>query len=286
MTKKKKVLLTVLLAIAAYIVLSAIYDNIFPALYIRKKYPDFQIVEVEKRKGSISFFYGPSDPEMRYLDYDMYDPNEDISFTQTFAYSIFFPFYKAYDSEYEEILKAKILHEPTAEEFEDALKRCYSSDYILVSDPFQYISSNTGFLIFIRESDTDALKRLTDGLDRFVLDYYRNRGMEYVCYSIFICTDDDTYQKLKGADMSNVRAGYNGQAYFSDIIPDLLDCEATRITASNDGFSEKMFLDIGDKADDEYQPPENFDTVMFWYDGEPNAAYDGHFYLFGLNFEE
>lgn len=62
----------------------------------------------------------------------------------------------------------------------------------------------------------------------------------------------------------------------------MLDCKATRITAANDGFSERIFTDMGDKSDDEYQPPESFDTVMFWYDSEPNAAYSGHFYLSDL----
>ena len=160
----------------------------------------------------------------------------------------------------------------------------YCSDYILWDNPFGG-EDFTGYLLFINERDPKAIRALADGLDKYVSDFYFKDYTAYISYSIYICTDDDTYCRLKAASPESCSsAGYYGQAYFSDIIPQMLDCKATRITAANDGFSERIFTDMGDKSDDEYQPPESFDTVMFWYDSEPNAAYSGHFYLFGLDF--
>ena len=72
MTKKKKAVAIVLSAVAAVIVLTLLYDMIFPKLYVRAKYPDMTVTAIEKEKGSWSLF-GISDPEMRYLYYKMYD---------------------------------------------------------------------------------------------------------------------------------------------------------------------------------------------------------------------
>lgn len=282
MTKKKKAVAIVLSAVAAVIVLTLLYDMIFPKLYVRAKYPDMTVTAIEKEKGSWSLF-GISDPEMRYLYYRMYDPKNDISFTQQFSYSIFFPVYSADKDYYEEKLRKATISRMAEKGFNDTVNE-YCSDYILWDNPFGG-EDFTGYLLFINERDPKAIRALADGLDKYVSDFYFKDYTAYISYSIYICTDDDTYRRLKTASPESCSsAGYYGQAYFSDIIPQLLDCEATRITAANDGFSERIFTDMGDKSDDEYQPPESFDTVMFWYDSEPNAAYSGHFYLFGLDF--
>ena len=104
MTKKKKAVAIVLSAVAAVIVLTLLYDMIFPKLYVRAKYPDMTVTAIEKEKGSWSLF-GISDPEMRYLYYKMYDPKNDLSFTQQFSYSIFLPVYSAGADQYEETLR-------------------------------------------------------------------------------------------------------------------------------------------------------------------------------------
>lgn len=282
MTKKKKILTIVLSAAAAVIVLTLLYDMIFPKLYVRTKYPDMTVTAIEKEKGSWSLF-GISDPEMRYLYYKMYDPKNDISFTQQFSYSIFLPVYSAGADQYEETLRKHNISIMAEEGFNDTVNE-YCSDYILWDNPFGG-EDFTGYLLFINERDPKAIRALADGLDKYVSDFYFKDYTAYISYSIYICTDDDTYCRLKAASPESCSsAGYYGQAYFSDIIPQLLDCEATRITASSDGFSKEIFSRMGDANDDEYQPPESFDTVMFWYDSEPNAAYSGHFYIFGLDF--
>lgn len=282
MTKKKKILTIVLSAAAAVIVLTLLYDMIFPKLYVSAKYPDMTFTAIEKEKGSWSLF-GISDPEMRYLYYRMYDPKNDISFTQQFSYSIFLPVYSAGADQYEETLRKHNISIMAEEGFNDTVNE-YCSDYILWDNPFGG-EDFTGYLLFINERDPKLIKALADSLDGYVEDFFRRKQYDYITYSIYICTDDKTYEKLKAASTEGIfSAGYLGQAYFTDIIPQMLDCEATRITAANDGFSERIFTDMGDKSDDEYQSPESFDTVMFWYDSEPNAAYSGHFYLFGLDF--
>lgn len=282
MTKKKKAVAIVLSAVAAVIVLTLLYDMIFPKLYVRAKYPDMTVTAIEKEKGSWSLF-GISDPEMRYLYYKMYDPKNDLSFTQQFSYSIFLPVYSADADQYEETLRKHNISIMAEEGFREIADE-FCSDYIFMDNPFNG-EDHTGYLLFINERDPKAIRALADGLDKYVSDFYFKDYTAYISYSIYICTDDDTYCRLKAASPESCSsAGYYGQAYFSDIIPQLLDCKATRITAANDGFSERIFTDMGDESDDEYQPPESFDTVMFWYDSEPNAAYSGHFYLFGLDF--
>ena len=282
MTKKKKILAIVISSAAALIILTVLYNIIFPKIYIKTKYPEMTVSAIEKGKGSWSLF-GISDPEMRYLYYRMYDPKNDISFTQQFSYSIFFPVYSADKDYYEEKLRKATISRMAENGFNDTVNE-YCSDYILWDNPFDG-EDFTGYLLFINERDPKAIRALADGLDKYVSDFYFKDYTAYISYSIYICTDDDTYRRLKTASSENCSsAGYYGQAYFSDIIPQLLDCEATRITASSDGFSEEIFNRMGDANDDEYQPPDSFDTVMFWYDSEPNAAYSGHFYLFGLDF--
>lgn len=282
MTKKKKAVAIVLSAVAAVIVLTLLYDMIFPKLYVRAKYPDMTVTAIEKEKGSWSLF-GISAPEMRYLYYRMYDPKNDLSFTQQFSYSIFLPVYSAGADQYEETLRKHNISIMAEDGFREIADE-FCSDYIFMDNPFNG-EDHTGYLLFINERDPKAIRALADGLDKYVSDFYFKDYTAYISYSIYICTDDDTYCRLKAASPESCSsAGYYGQAYFSDIIPQLLDCKATRITAANDGFSERIFTDMGDKSDDEYQPPESFDTVMFWYDSEPNAAYSGHFYLFGLDF--
>lgn len=282
MTKKKKAVTIVLSAVAAVVVLTLLYDMIFPKLYVRAKYPDMTVTAIEKEKGSWSLF-GISDPEMRYLYYKMYDPKNDLSFTQQFSYSIFLPVYSAGDDQYEGTLRKHNISIMAEEGFREIADE-FCSDYILMDNPFNGVDL-TGYLLFINERDPKLIKALADSLDGYVEDFFRRKQYDYISYSIYICTDDETYEKLKAASTEGVfSASYWGQAYFTDVIPRMLDCEATRITAANDGFSERIFTDMGDKTDDEYQSPESFDTVMFWYDSEPNAAYSGHFYLFGLDF--
>lgn len=282
MTKKKKAVTIVLSAVAAVVVLTLLYDMIFPKLYVRAKYPDMTVTAIEKEKGSWSLF-GISDPEMRYLYYKMYDPKNDLSFTQQFSYSIFLPVYSAGDDQYEGTLRKHNISIMAEEGFREIADE-FCSDYILMDNPFNGVDL-TGYLLFINERDPKLIKALADSLDGYVEDFFRRKQYDYISYSIYICTDDETYEKLKAASTEGVfSASYWGQAYFTDVIPRMLDCEATRITATNDGFSERIFTDMGDKTDDEYQSPESFDTVMFWYDSEPNAAYSGHFYLFGLDF--
>lgn len=282
MTKKKKAVTIVLSAVAAVVVLTLLYDMIFPKLYVRAKYPDMTVTAIEKKKGSWSLF-GISDPEMRYLYYKMYDPKNDLSFTQQFSYSIFLPVYSAGDDQYEGTLRKHNISIMAEEGFREIADE-FCSDYIFMDNPFNGVDL-TGYLLFINERDPKLIKALADSLDGYVEDFFRRKQYDYISYSIYICTDDETYEKLKAASTEGVfSASYWGQAYFTDVIPRMLDCEATRITATNDGFSERIFTDIGDKTDDEYQSPESFDTVMFWYDSEPNAAYSGHFYLFGLDF--
>ena len=213
----------------------------------------------------------------------MYDPKNDLSFTQQFSYSIFLPVYSAGADQYEETLRKHNISIMAEEGFREIADE-FCSDYIFMDNPFNG-EDHTGYLLFINERDPKAIRALADGLDKYVSDFYFKDYTAYISYSIYICTDDDTYCRLKAASPESCSsAGYYGQAYFSDIIPQMLDCKATRITAANDGFSERIFTDMGDKSDDEYKPPESFDTVMFWYDSEPNAAYSGHFYLFGLDF--
>lgn len=282
MTKKKKAVTIVLSAVAAVVVLTLLYDMIFPKLYVRAKYPDMTVTAIEKEKGSWSLF-GISDPEMRYLYYKMYDPKNDLSFTQQFSYSIFLPVYSAGDDQYEGTLRKHNISIMAEEGFREIADE-FCSDYIFMDNPFNGVDL-TGYLLFINERDPKLIKALADSLDGYVEDFFRRKQYDYISYSIYICTDDETYEKLKAASTEGVfSASYWGQAYFTDVIPRMLDCEATRITATNDGFSERIFTDKGDKTDDEYQSPESFDTVMFWYDSEPNAAYSGHFYLFGLDF--
>lgn len=282
MTKKKKAVTIVLSAVAAVVVLTLLYDMIFPKLYVRAKYPDMTVTAIEKEKGSWSLF-GISDPEMRYLYYKMYDPKNDLSFTQQFSYSIFLPVYSAGDDQYEGTLRKHNISIMAEEGFREIADE-FCSDYILMDNPFNGVDL-TGYLLFINERDPKLIKALADSLDGYVEDFFRRKQYDYITYSIYICTDDETYEKLKAVSTEGIfSAGYLGQAYFTDIIPQMLDCEATRITASSDGFSEEIFSRMGDANDDEYQPPESFDTVMFWYDSEPNAAYSGHFYLFGLDF--
>lgn len=290
MSPEMKIFIGVIAVITLVYAAACIYNSIFPKKYLNEKYPNAVIVSSDTHNGSI--FNGimvPSDFGYRYADYKLYDETENISFGQDFKLVWYFPFYRPVSpiDNFEVQLKHKNFVNQTLDDMKTITEK-YAKDCTSAENPFDsYLNSgNCGCHIFIKYQTAENLAALIKKLDDYILKIRRSNYVNHISYSVFVCMDDEVYNRFAETDFSNAYAGYTGHAYFTDMLTAVPEFEATRITASNNGFSEKIYKNFGDRDDDEYQDPKNFDHLVFWYRSEPNAIGHQDFYLFGVNEKE
>lgn len=277
---KKKLLKAAVIAVISVVA----FNIIFPFLYTKLLFPNFPITEVSTRNGSLQLF-GYSDFGYRYKDFSVYDEENDISIGVGFDMHILRPLYLPdgdAKGRYEFILNDKHSKAYFKEEISKRVQ--YLSDENFIVENPEMLGHHYGIHIYIPECDSETASELISNLNSYILAEDRKKDGYYISYSLNICMDDEVYSKIKSADFSRSDAASGGQAYFTDMLEKPLDCDITRLTASNEGFDEDIYNHKGDPGDDEYQSPENFQHLIFWYDSEPNSLPDSsHFYLFGIN---
>ena len=265
------------------VILVITFNIIFPILYTKLLFPDFPITDVNTHNGSLSLF-GYSDFGYRYKDFTVYDGENDISLGVGFDLHILRPLYFPdgdAKGRYEFILNDKRSKARFKEEISQRVQYLSDENFIIENPEMQ--GRHYGIHIYIPETDSETVGKLISNLNSYILEEDRKKDGYYIEYSLNICMDDEIYSKIKSADFSKSDATSGGQAYFTDMLEKPLGCKITRITASNDGFDEFIYENHGDTSDDEYQSPENFAHLIFWYDSEPNSIPNGsHFYLFGI----
>lgn len=289
MTLKMKIIIVVIAVIAAVIIAACIYNSIFPKKYLKDKYPNAEIVCTETENGGFNGLFTPSDYGYRYFNCSLYDPSEDIHFRQNFELVWYFPFYRPITpaDNFEIQLAYKTLLYNTMDDMK-AITEKYANECTVVPNPFdRRLSSNgCGCHIFVNRLGAKDLADLTAELDSYIRQKRRQDVLCYISYSVSICMDDEIYNKFAETDFSKAYSSYTGHAYFTDMLTAVPEFEATRITASNNGFSSSIYENNGDPANDEYQDPNGFDHLVFWYDSEPNDIGHQMFYLFGVNEKE
>ena len=273
----KKKLLVILCAVIAF-------NIIFPLLYTKLLFPSFKITDVNTHNGSFQLF-GYSDFGYRYKDFSVYDEENDISIGVGFDMHILRPLYLP-DGDakglYEFILDDKRSKARFKEEISKRVQYLSAENFIIENPEMQ--GRRYDIHIYIPEADSETVSELISNLNSYISAEDRRKDGYYIEYSLNICMDDEIYSMIKSADFSKSDAVSGGQAYFTDMLEKPLECDITRITASNNGFDSCIYEYPGDIFDDEYQSPENFDHLIFWYDSEPNSVPDSsHFYLFGIN---
>lgn len=287
MKKAAAIVLSVVLVIGAVIGGICIYNSTYPDSYIEENFSEAEIISKEVYDGSWSLFY--STEGYRFVKYTMYDPAYDVEFEIEFERNITSPFYKLCEvtaEQYYNRIEHIEVHSFLKQEITAIVTEEYPDCYIVdnpCDDPCSL--SDYGFHIYIGKLDTSVIEHLTAVLDSYISSQRRENGY-YIEYSLNICMDDKILNEIRSADLSKADTGALsvGQAYFTDMLEKPLNCKITRITASNDGFDEFIYENPGDTSDDEYQSPENFEHLIFWYDSEPNSLPNGsHFYLFGID---
>lgn len=289
MSPKMIIFILVIAVIALVYAAACIYNSIFPKKYLKGKYPNAAIVSLKTYNGRI--FNGlmtSSDFGYRYADYKLYDETENISFGQDFKLVWYFPFYRPVSpiDNFEVQLKHKNFVNQTLDDMKTITEK-YATDCTAVENPFDsYLNLRCGCHIFIKYQTAENLAALIKELDDYIVKIRRNNYVNYISYSVFVCMDDEVYNKFAETNFSNAHAAYIGHGYFTDMLTAVPEFEATRITASNNGFSAEIYRSFGDPTDDEYQDPKSFDHLVFWYESEPNAIGHQMFYLFGVNEKE
>lgn len=141
--------------------------------------------------------------------------------------------------------------------------------------------SEQSYIIFIYSTDNNQVKNIIDGI-KYYVDYY-SKGLDdpdYTVIGVYILKDRDLFDEIKKKDFSKLGEKKGKQTYPTDLY-DVLGYSATRITALDD-YNEDVFNYNGDSSDDEYQDPNHFKYVTFWFDIETNSKGHYHFYTFGL----
>lgn len=275
MSLKKKIFIR-LIAAAVVIV---IWNISFPRIYTKIKYPDAEFVSSRTRNGSIyNGIMTPPDFGYRYATFFLYDALTDISFNQEFELVWYFPFYYPVRSNFESLYETK-KNFNTALYNMERITKWHSEEYVIASgSPY----ADYEFRIFLKRTETEKLAALIEELDDYIerkSPTSINPNGYYISYLLYVCMDDEFYGKYAAED------NLNGFAYVPNI-------EYFRITASYNGFSAKIYENPGDPTykgiSDEYQDPDSFDHLVFYYESEPNMVrhQSQHFYLFGVNEKE
>ncbi|MCM1381859.1 MAG: hypothetical protein NC192_07960, partial [Muribaculaceae bacterium] len=205
--------------IAAVIIAAYIYNSVFPKKYIKNKYPNAEFVSSETENGGWNGLLTPSDYGYRYFRCKLYDPSEDIHFSQNFWLVWYFPFYRPSTplDNFEIQLEHKTFTNKTVADMKEITEK-YAAECTVAANPFDsYLSSSSrcGCHIFVNKLETETLAALIKELDGYILKIRRQDVLSYISYSLFICMDDGVYGKFAETDFSNAHSNYTGHAYFT-----------------------------------------------------------------------
>ena len=189
---------------------------------------------------------------------------------------------------YEAIVQSNKVNSKIYDKFSSVVKK-YSDTYKIVEDlqvvgDYEEAGDDYSLLIFLYSQDSDINENIIKELDAFVKDYEEL----YLSYGLFITKDLDFYNKLINEDISKLNTiytGTSGQTSPEDLF-EHVKYDYERITYNHDGYSKKVFINNGNKSDDEYKNPKEFNNILFYYQSERNSfvgANSTDFIVFGIN---
>lgn len=278
--KAVKIILKVLLGIAAFILLAAIvlfagykitdiYNAKFPEKYISQKFPDAFVIG-SGYKGGFMFDKG-------HLCYKLQDKNSGMRFEQEFQKSGIFG--KLAPCGGENSFEKKSAQYETENELITAAENCLEAENFIIHNPLDTM----GIVIFAKNESAGNVDALMRTLNEKITEMRGREEFTYAQYTV-ICCGEKLFDKCKSAYFSNIDGGKSGQCDFYDIA-EFLQIDCVRTTAKSvDTLDVQTYNDCGDPSDPDYIPPENFDETAACIIGEYNSLGDQHFWIFGVNF--
>ncbi|MCH5324278.1 MAG: hypothetical protein J1E39_03590 [Eubacterium sp.] len=221
--------------------------------------------------GALFTTYG-----MRYI---CFDETYQFKFQVEFSYN---DIHMLYPRNFYNDHETKVKNRESYDEFISRIPDYYDEEYFTLYDP----DSVSGFMIYTEKPSYEKLETLVKGLDRTAQDILAETGIE-VEYSVYIL-DESVYNAIKNSDLTEYRTktfGNSWHDYFDEIFEYLFDIDPTRITSVR-GINADIYKNNGDPEDDEYQNPDVFDSVAFWYHSSPEDGLEGSFAVFGFTPKE
>ena len=217
----------------------------------------------------------------KHMVYELYNAKEDIYFDFRFNKPWFSPFYIPESGDnYSAMLTLKNNRIQACAGIEKIINK-YTDQGIIFHDPYNIPSYSLGCSIFTERLDENTLEELIDELNNYIDTKCRYPDRFYISCSLNICMDSDFFDGIQNADLSD---DITGQIGFYTLISDA-SYEPVRITASDQGYSPKIYTAPDNRSDDEYQYLNSFEHLVFQYNSDPYMIADNkqQFYLFGLN---
>lgn len=160
-----------------------------PDNYIKRRFPNAQVLNV---KHGVSGFMSD---RTRYIEYQLYDPENEVTFIQLFDESIFHRPYNAHHSQvsYDYYMEIKSVNDRMLAE----VPKFYSGEYF-----GRYDLNSQGLYIFLKEPEYEAVRDLMTGLNA------SEGTVEYMLY----CLPADIYEEMKEQNFKRLSA-MNDTAY-------------------------------------------------------------------------
>lgn len=188
MKKSSKIaLISVSSAIAAVSV--AVYAS-KPENYIKRHFPNAQVLNV--RHGVSGFMFDRTP----YIEYRLYDPENEVTFIQLFDDGIFHRPYNAHHSQvsYDYYMEIKSVNDRMLAK----VPEFYSGEYF-----GRYDLNSQGLYIFLKEPEYEAVRDLMTGLNA------SEGTVEYMLY----CLPADIYERMKEQNFKRLSIMYDKPAY-------------------------------------------------------------------------
>lgn len=188
----KKSLKIALISIPAVItagvtaVSAAVYAS-KPENYIKRRFPNAQILDI--RHGVSGFMFDTTP----YIEYTLYDPENEVTFFQRFDEGLFHKPYNSHNS-YDDFMKVKGIYD----RFLAEVPRLYSGEYF-----GRYDLNSQGLYIFLKEPEYEAVYDLMTALNA------SENKIEYVMY----CLPADIYGQMKEQNFKRLSVMDNSETY-------------------------------------------------------------------------
>jgi hypothetical protein len=266
--KHIKILTTIIVLSIVILIANAIYyENysmkIEPLIYLHNKY-NFNISDMKITESTTS-------SRGDILGQGGTNRSSTIKYKE---YTIYVYYNNGWQDDYNERIRFNEKDEQNLNKFNSIIKT-YTNDFKIIKDPQldEQVDDDNGYtdygyIIYLYISDENDVDNIINQLDNYVA----NNNSCYINYGLYIVKNQELYSKLINSDISILNSnntGVYGQTYASDLLK-TMGYNAQRIT-STDGYDKNIFINNGDKTDSEYQNPENFEYIVFWYSAERNS---------------
>jgi hypothetical protein len=235
------------------------------ALYhLHKKYnipySDMKVIETNKSKHGV---IGESPSESRSAIIKIRNFNVDVYYDD------------GWKDDYKEMVNYYEQYKNIKKNINFILKE-YNSDFKIVQDPQIFQSMETwygfddpdyGFIIYLNISDENVLDNIINKLDNYVKTIDKGN----IIYGLYIIKSKEFYNEIKSKNVKNILE----EDSITDAQTDPYDLfekfgyDADEITSSEQ-YDKLIFINNGNKEDDEYQDINKYKNIVFWYSSSSN----------------